>query len=179
MVISAQGSAVHKATKCYCCLPQVCGITPFRSKDKSALKRMITQQKLKFTKNADGPPHPPSPPMLTHGRVHTLSMHFRSPSRALKKEATRGHWQCLLRSELHMDSTIRWFAIRRNCRMLNVMLRVFSERTNANWQTRLCRLMCLILKAQGICPRGLSRWSDAAEEGPHEVNHCAASLRPI
>mmetsp|Transcript_17961 Transcript_17961/g.54072 ORF Transcript_17961/g.54072 Transcript_17961/m.54072 type:complete len:422 (+) Transcript_17961:776-2041(+) len=33
---------------------QVCGITPFRSKDKSALKRMITQQKLKFTKNADG-----------------------------------------------------------------------------------------------------------------------------
>lgn len=32
----------------------VCGITPFRSKDKNSLKKMITQQKLKFTKSADG-----------------------------------------------------------------------------------------------------------------------------
>ena len=32
----------------------LCGITPFRSGNKAELKRMITMQKLKFTKSADG-----------------------------------------------------------------------------------------------------------------------------
>ena len=32
----------------------LCGITPFRSGNKTELKRMITLQKLKFTKSADG-----------------------------------------------------------------------------------------------------------------------------
>ncbi len=34
----------------------LCGITPFRHAAKAELKRMITQQKLKFTKSADGAP---------------------------------------------------------------------------------------------------------------------------
>lgn len=34
----------------------LCGVTPFRQKDKARLKRMITFDKLKFTKNADGEP---------------------------------------------------------------------------------------------------------------------------
>ena len=32
----------------------LCGVTPFRQKDKAKLRRMITCDKLKFTKNADG-----------------------------------------------------------------------------------------------------------------------------
>jgi len=32
----------------------LCGITPFRHTAKAELKRMVTQQKLKFTKSADG-----------------------------------------------------------------------------------------------------------------------------
>lgn len=41
----------------------LCGITPFRSGNKTELKRMITLQKLKFTKSADGVPSSlPSPP---------------------------------------------------------------------------------------------------------------------
>ena len=38
----------------------LCGITPFRSSNKAELKRMITAQKLKFTKSADGK-HDPGP----------------------------------------------------------------------------------------------------------------------
>lgn len=37
----------------------LCGITPFRSGNKTELKRMITLQKLKFTKSADGEPESP------------------------------------------------------------------------------------------------------------------------
>ncbi len=32
----------------------LCGVTPFRQKDKAKLRRMITCDRLKFTKNADG-----------------------------------------------------------------------------------------------------------------------------
>ena len=37
----------------------LCGITPFRHTAKAELKRMITQQKLKFTKSADGASYDP------------------------------------------------------------------------------------------------------------------------
>lgn len=51
----------------------LCGVTPFRQKDKAKLRRMITSDKLKFTKNADGAPSHDSGRWCgsaDHSRIH-------------------------------------------------------------------------------------------------------------